>query len=112
MFDDRLTHHAAVAGKRKQHTFANVITLPNSDILIVDPVAPEPSSINARVVANLDVQQAANPRVKQRLVYDDDEEWTPDNLGLLGIVGAPIVPFSQSPGVIRRIAQGTRQSER
>ena len=83
---------------------ANVIQLRNDIVLIVDPVAPEPSSINARVVANLDVQQAGNQKVKQRLVYDDEEDWSPDNLGLLGIVGAPVVPFSRSSQVIKRVA--------
>ena len=102
-FEERLTRNAVVAGKRKQHTFANVIILPSEDLLIVDPVSREPSSINARVVSNLDVAQAENPKIRQRLVYDDEDEWTPQDLGLLGIVGVPIVPFSRSPQVIRRI---------
>ena len=104
MFEDRLTHRARIRGKRKQHMFANVIELPNEIVLIVDPVANEQSSINARVVANLDVQQADNPRVKQRLVYDDEEDWSPDSLSLLGIVGAPVIPFSKSSLVIKRVA--------
>ena len=105
-FEERLTRNAVVAGKRKQHTFANVIILPSEDLLIVDPVSREPSSINARVVSNLDVAQAENPKIRQRLVYDDEDEWTPQDLGLLGIVGVPIVPFSRSPQVIQRIARG------
>jgi len=105
-FEERLTRNAIVVGKRKQHTFANVIVLPGEDLLIIDPVSREPSSINARVVSNLDVAQAENPKIKQRLVYDDEEEWTPQDLGLLGIVGVPIVPFSRSPQIIQRIARG------
>jgi hypothetical protein len=105
-FEERLTRNAMVPGKRKQHTFANVIVLPGDRRLIVDPVAREPSSINARVVSNLDVAQADNPKIQQRLIYDDQEDWTPQDVGLLGIVGVPVVPFSRSPQVINRIARG------
>lgn len=102
-FDDRLTHDTLITGKRKQHRFANVITFRSGTLLIIDPVANEASSINARVVANLDVQQAENPLIEQRIVYDDQEDWAPSDLSLLGI-GAKVIPFSRSQEVIERIA--------
>ncbi len=102
-FSERV-HGGFVEGKRKRHEFAHVVDLAGGNKLIVDPVAREPSSINARVVSNLDVAQAEDPHISQRLVYDDEQEWTPDDLGLLGIVGVPVVPFSRSPQVIHRIA--------
>lgn len=103
-FSERV-HGGFIEGKRKRHEFANVVDLADGNKLIVDPVGREPSSINARVVSNLDVAQAENQRIRQRLIYDDEQPWTPNDLGLLGMAGVPVVPFSRSAGVIRRIAQ-------
>jgi hypothetical protein len=104
-FDDRVTHNAVIVGhSNKPHKFANVISLPSGRRLIVDPVALEASSINARVVANLDVAATKNPLIEQRIVYDDEEDWTPADLNLLN-VGAIAIPFSRSPEVLERIAR-------
>jgi hypothetical protein len=55
-FDDRVSHNAIIVGhSNKPHKFANVVLLPNGRRLIVDPAAHDASSINARVVSNLDV---------------------------------------------------------
>jgi hypothetical protein len=103
-FDDRVAHNAVVIGhSNKPHRFANVISLPGDRRLIVDPVANEASSINARVVANLDVKAMENPLIIQRIVYDDEEDWTAADLNLLH-VGAPVVPFSRASEVIERVA--------
>ena len=71
--------------------------------LIIDPVANEASSINARVVANLDIKAIGNPNIIQRIVYDDQEEWSPVDLNLLQ-VGAIVVPFSHAGAVIEKLA--------
>jgi hypothetical protein len=71
--------------------------------LIIDAVAHDASSINARVVANLDIKSVGDPLIDQRIVYDDQEEWTPADLNLLQ-VGAPAIPFSRSEEVIYRLA--------
>jgi hypothetical protein len=71
--------------------------------LIVDPAVHDISSINARVVANLDVRAVNDPLLEQRIIYDDEEHWTPADLNLLQ-VGATVVPFSRSSEVIRRLA--------
>lgn len=105
MFDLNVSHNVQIDGRRKGHRFANVIRLNEGKKLLVDPVSNEASSINARVVANLDVHQLENPKIIQRLVYDDEEEeWSPDSLSLLGMSGVPVVPLSRSSEVIQRIA--------
>ena len=103
-FDDRVSHNAIIVGhSNKPHKFANVVLLPNGRRLIVDPAAHEASSINARVVSNLDVRAIRDPLLEQRIVYDDKEDWTPADLNLLQ-VGAAVVLFSRSSEVIRRFA--------
>jgi hypothetical protein len=103
-FDDRVEHNAVIFGhSNKPHRFANVISFSNGRRLIVDPVTNEPSSINARVVANLDVKATENPAIEQRIVYDDDEHWAPADLNLLQ-VGASVIPYSRSSDVIERLA--------
>jgi hypothetical protein len=104
-FDDSISHNAIIIGhSNKPHKFANVISLAHGKRLIVDAVANEASSLNARVVANLDVRATNNPLLEQRIVYDDEEAWTPADLNLLN-VGAIAIPFSRSPEVIERIAR-------
>ena len=104
-FDERVSPATIIGHSQKPHKFSNVISLPNGKRLIVDPVAHEPSSINARVVANLDVAATKNPLIEQRIVYDDeDDAWSAADLNLLQ-VGALVVPFSRSAEVLGRIAQ-------
>jgi hypothetical protein len=81
----------------KAHKFQNVVTLSGGRRLIVDPRSNDASSINARVVANLDVKATNNPTLEQRLIYDDEEAWTAADLNLLQ-GGAPSIPFSRSAG--------------
>lgn len=103
-FDDRVSHNEMIVGKsNKPHKFANVIALGDGRRLIVDPVSNEPSSVNSRVVANMDVRAIEDPNLDQRIVYDDEEVWSPADLNLLQL-GATVVPFSRSTDVIRRIA--------
>jgi hypothetical protein len=103
-FHDRVSHNAIIIGNsNKPHKFANVVSLPNGRRLIVDPAVHDASSINARIVANLDVKAIRDPLLEQRIVFDDEEDWTPADLNLLQ-VGATVIPFSRSSEVIRRIA--------
>jgi hypothetical protein len=103
-FEERLAHNEVIVGKsNKPHKFANVISLPSGRRLIIDTVMKDASSINARVVANLDVRAANDEGITQRIVYDDDEGWAPSDLNLLQ-VGATPVPFSSSLEVIERVA--------
>jgi hypothetical protein len=103
-FDNRIMHDAIVVGhSNKPHKFANVVCLTGDRKLIVDPVSNDASSINARVVANLDVKAVEDSRIIQRIVYDDQESWTAADLSLL-TVGAPAVAFSRVPMVIDKLA--------
>ena len=103
-FEHRVAHNEIIVGhSNKPHKFANVLDLGNQKKLIIDPVSNEASSINARVVANLDVRAVDDPRIIQRIVYDDEDEWTPADLNLLQ-VGAPVIAFSKASMVIGRLA--------
>jgi hypothetical protein len=103
-FDDRVARNAVIIGhSNTAHKFANVISLEHGRRIIVDSVAHEASSINARVVANMDVRATNDPSLEQRIVYDDEEDWSASNLNLLQ-VGAPLIPFSRFPDVIARLA--------
>jgi hypothetical protein len=103
-FDERVSHGAFVVGhSNKTHKFANVVTLAGERKLIIDPVSNDSSSINARVVANLDVKANGDPNIIQRIVYDDEDNWAAADLNLLQ-VGATAVPFSRASEVIERIA--------
>ncbi|XSC46268.1 hypothetical protein ACF1BQ_010480 [Bradyrhizobium sp. RDT10] len=76
-FDDQVTPATIVGKSNKPHKFANVISFANGRRLIIDAVANDPSSINARVVAHLDVRSTNDPTIDQRIVYDDAERWSP-----------------------------------
>jgi len=103
-FESRVDHNAILVGHTtKAHKFANVIALSNERRLIIDPVINDPSSINSRVLANLDIRTLGNPLFIQRIVYDDEDDWSAADLNLLS-VGATPVPFSQSSEVIERLA--------
>jgi hypothetical protein len=103
-FESRVVHGEFVIGhSNKRHRFANVVSLGGERKLIIDPVSNDSSSINARVVANLDVKATDNPNIIQRIVYDDEDDWLAADLNLLQ-VGATAVPFSRAGEVIERIA--------
>lgn len=106
-FDDQVAEAKIVGMSNKAHKFQNVISFANGWRLIIDPVANDPQSINARVVANLDVRSINDPLLEQRIVYDDQEKWSPSDLNLLQ-VGANVIPFSRAPEVIERVAHQTR----
>lgn len=91
-----------LTGKYAQHEFAHVISAPEpQNIVVIDPVLPESSSMNSRIVAHLDVREAYRDRIHQYLVYDDAEDWTSDKLGMLRLA-APVVPFSQADMMLGR----------
>jgi hypothetical protein len=84
----------------KTHSFDNAIHFLNGEILLVDAVLKDANSINSRFVANMDVRSKDYPNIKQRIIYDDVEEWPSADLNLLGVIGVPILPFSKSERVI------------
>jgi len=80
-------------GLYAEHEFAHVFeSTTDKRIIIVDPVLSEPSSINSRVVAHFDVRAELGTGVEGLMVYDDEEDWTVEKLGLLRLAG-DAVPF-------------------
>jgi hypothetical protein len=51
----------------------------------------------------LDVKQREDHNIIQRIVYDDYEPWTSDNLALLGMSEVPLVAFSKTNNAIQRL---------
>lgn len=101
--DNMKADQPVVGASNKPHKFGHVIYLPRNEKILVDPVVNDASSINARVVANLDVKMVGDRHTKQVIVYDDRLNWTASDLNLLK-VGAPIVPFSRADEEIERLA--------
>lgn len=106
-FRENLAPTRLIGASHKLHSFDNVVSFPNGKRLIIDPVSNDPSSINARVVANLDLRQLNDPQLIQRIIYDDGQGWSAENLSLLTI-GANAIPFSKSQDVISRVAEASR----
>jgi hypothetical protein len=102
-YDDRVHKETLIGASNKAHKFENLIVLRDGKRLIVDPVIDDAGSINARVVANMDIRLAKYPDLEQRIVYDDSVAWEPENLNLLQ-AGASVIPFSRAADVIGRLA--------
>jgi hypothetical protein len=100
-FDDKV-QKKVVAGKRAEHSFAHVVSL-DAKTIIIDPVLQDASSISTRVLSHLDVKQREDHNIIQRIVYDDYEPWTSDNLALLGMSEVPLVAFSKTNNAIQRL---------
>jgi len=92
-----------VGGSNKEHTFDSIIFMPGGKRIVVDPVIHDMKSINARVVANMDVQRAGYEDVEQRIVYDDSDDWKASEINILQF-GATVIPFSKAPKVLSRMA--------
>jgi hypothetical protein len=108
MLEVHFPHHViknqiVVGASNKPHRFDNVVRLRGDKQIILDVVTREASSINAALVAHLDVRNAKLPNIEQRIIYDDQEPWQAADLNLLKI-GAPPVPFSRAPEVLERLA--------
>ena len=88
-----------IGASNKQHTFDFAIELSDDRTLVVDAVVPDANSINSAVVSHLDLRQASNPKIVQRIVYDDRAKWTGSDLALLA-VGAPAIAFSRLRGQV------------
>ena len=82
-----------VGASNKKHKFDYVVQLKGDRQLLLDVVVPEASSINAAVVAHLDVNHGGDEKLEQRIVYDDEQPWSSSDLALLK-VGARAVPIS------------------
>lgn len=102
-FAENVKQEVIVGTSNKPHKFDNVIFLGDRRV-IVDAVVHDSSSINAKVVSNLDVKSAGLANVEQKIIYDDTDDWSAQDLSVLAISGASLVRFSQAPKVFERIA--------
>lgn len=92
-----------IGASNKPHRFDYVVRLRNDRQLLLDTVVPEASSINAAVVAHLDVRQSDVNKFEQRIIFDDEVAWSSSDLSLLR-VGANPVPFSLVRDALGKIA--------
>lgn len=95
-------HEIIVGSSNKPHKFDNIIHLSDGRRIIVDSVVPDANSVNARFAANMDVRSAGLRNVEQRIVYDDNDDWSVADLNLLQI-GAPLIRFSKAPEAFKRL---------
>ena len=92
-----------VGASNKPHRFDTAVRLSGDRQLVLDVVSREASSINAALVAHLDIKNANLVSIEQRIIYDDEEKWTAADLNLLKM-GAIPVPFSKAASVLERLA--------
>jgi hypothetical protein len=103
-FLDRARHEVEmVGGSNKKHVFSHVIDKSNGGLLVIDPVLPEPTSMNSRIVAHMDLRSIQENRITQRLVYDDRRIWAAADLQMLSL-GAPVLAFSSVQSRIPSLA--------
>lgn len=101
-FHNAVRADVLVGHSNKPHKFDNIISLSGSKRLVIDPVINDRSSINARVVANMDLKAANYSGLEQRIVFDDRDDWKLEDLNLLQ-VGASVIPYTRAKEVISRL---------
>ncbi len=92
-----------VGNSNKPHKFDNIIHSSNGKRIIVDAVVPDANSVNARFAANMDIRSAGLSKLEQRIVYDENDDWSLADLNLLQ-AGAPLLKFSKAAEVLGRLA--------
>lgn len=88
-----LAREAITGASNRRYHIDYAVRMPLDHLLLIDTVLPEASSINAKVVAHLDIQRTQNSRYESLLTYDDEDEWKASDLGLLR-TAARLVPIS------------------
>lgn len=92
-----------VGQSNKQHGFDYIVAMSNDKRLLIETVKPDASSINAAVVAHLDVRNSNPTGFIQRIVYNDGDSWPSESLSLLR-VGAIPVALSAANDALTRLA--------
>lgn len=82
---------AVLEGKNKSHQFDYVRT-GKSNIIAINPVTRDASSRDSRIVSCLDVKSRIGKKSLPILVYDENEAWSGDEIGMLQLA-ASAVPF-------------------
>jgi hypothetical protein len=80
-----------IAGlSNRQYVFDYVVHVDTTEALLVDAVVPEATSINSTVVSHIDVGQTKNPKYRQIIVYDPNEQWNSSDLNLLQMAAVTV----------------------
>lgn len=87
-----------LAGLAKQQQFDFGLRQGN-DLIVVDAVSPDASSVHAAIVKSLDVARAPNIQVRPILVYDEKDGWSSDAMNLLSMAAGQRMSFE-------RVAEG------
>lgn len=97
-------HPVMIRGKSdKEHKFDTSLLLPDGRKVLIDTVNHHTNAINSAVVANLDVKRLGDKSLVQRIVFDPQEPWRPEEISLLE-VGAQPVALSGLAKSIERLA--------
>jgi hypothetical protein len=89
---EALTRHGRLTGiSEKPHVFDWVARAKGGGLVAVDMVVPEPGSISAVVLRNLDVRRASHPDLLQVIAYDDTEQWASEGLEQLRLAETQVV---------------------
>lgn len=97
-------HEGNVVGQStRAYRFENIISLQGGKRLLIDPVLRDANSINARVIANLDVQAVLNQDLAQRIIYDDEAGWETNELNVLHMTNVPVIAFSGAKNALRNL---------
>lgn len=70
----------------------------DGQVVLVDAVSPDLSSVNSAIVKSLDAVRAPNSRARPILVYDEADHWPSDALTLLAMAGERVS--------FKRVAEG------
>lgn len=93
-----------VGASNKEHKFDYFISFGDEKGILLDAVVNDVSSINSAVVSHLDVAKSDRPKIVQRIVYDDREDWKAADLSLLR-VGATPLAFTKLDASLSRAVQ-------
>lgn len=76
-----------VDGKARLQKFDFGLQAEN-ELVVLEAVSPDLSSVNAAIVKSLDVKQSADVRARPIMVYDDSQDhWPADAMNLLAMAG-------------------------
>lgn len=90
MFGNSVRRKVKLQGAESEHVFDYAVRLSGQRQLVLDLVTPEPSSVNAAIVAHLDLRHRDDPNILQAIVYDPDDNWEARDVSLLSMAKQPI----------------------
>lgn len=76
-------------GKNRQHTF-DFGAVVGEQIILVQAVTPDSSSVSSAIVKGLDAKQAEGSNVVPLFVYDPEDRWPSDTLSMLQLGGVGV----------------------